>query len=150
VEVDAVSGFLFAVKTEYFARQGLQFDAQYTPCYMEEWDIGLQCRQRGWKCYVVPTTAFDHEWSGSIRALRTIRYMRREETSFDILERNRAIFKQKWERIAREAGTPWLLRTLWPVYGRMLADRLQEQGKSTEADHLRREIAEAFPEEVLR
>jgi hypothetical protein len=150
VEVDAVSGFLFAVKTEYFARQGLQFDAQYTPCYMEEWDIGLQCRQRGWKCYVVPTTAFDHEWSGSIRALRTIRYMRREETCFDILERNRALFKQKWERVAREAGTPWLLRTLWPVYGRMLADRLQEQGKRTEADHLRREIAEAFPEEVLR
>jgi hypothetical protein len=149
VEVDAVSGFLFAVKTDHFARQGLQFDAQYTPCYMEEWDIGLQCKQRGWKCYVVPTTAFDHEWSGSIRALRTIRYMRKEETSFDILARNRLLFKEKWERIARDAGTPWLLRTLWPVYGRMLADKLQEQGKRTEAEQLRKEIAGAFPEEVV-
>jgi hypothetical protein len=149
VEVDAVSGFLFAVKTDNFARRGLQFDAQYTPCYMEEWDIGLQCRQRGWKSYVVPTTSFDHEWSGSIRALRTIKYMRREETSFDILERNRVLFKHKWERIARETGAPWLLRTLWPSYGRMLADKLQEQGRRTEAEHLRKEIAETFPEEVV-
>jgi hypothetical protein len=148
VEVDAVSGFLFAVKTDNFARQGLLFDAQYTPCYMEEWDIGLQCRQRGWKCYVVPTTAFDHEWSGSIRALRTIKYMRHEETSSDILERNKKLFKAKWERIARENNTPWLLRTLWPSYGRLLADKLQEQGRSREAESLRNEIAAAFPAEV--
>lgn len=151
VEVDAVSGFLFAVKTELFARQGLQFDGQFTPCYMEEWDIGLQCRRRGWKCYVVPTSAFDHEWSGSIRAMRTIRYMRREETSGQILERNRMLFKQKWERIARETGMPELLRTLWPSYGRTLADKLQEQGNGQDADNLRKDIAAAFPEaEVLQ
>jgi len=149
VEVDGVSGFLFAVKTELFARQGLQFDGQFTPCYMEEWDIGLQCRLRGWKCYVVPTTAFDHEWSGSIRALRTIRYMRREETSGQILERNRMLFKQKWERIVREAGMPELLRTLWPSYGRQLADKLQEQGKWQEAENLRTDIALTFPEEEV-
>jgi hypothetical protein len=151
VEVDAVSGFLFAVKTDLFARQGLQFDGQYTPCYMEEWDIGLQCRQHGWKCYVVPTTAFDHEWSGSIRALRTIPYMRREETSFQILERNRVLFKQKWARIARSTGTPGLLRTLWPSYGRTLANKLQEQGKRQEAENLRNDISAAFPgEKVLQ
>ncbi len=147
VEVDAVSGFLFAVRTDQFARQGLQFDAQFTPCYMEEWDIALQCRLRGWKCYVVPTTAFDHEWSGSIRALRTIRYMRREETSFQILERNRVLFKQKWERIGASSQVPGLLRTLWPDYGRFVADRLEEQGKRAEAENLRREIAATFPEE---
>ena len=151
VEVDAVSGFLFAVKTELFARQGLQFDGQFTPCYMEEWDIGLQCRRNGWKCYVVPTTAFDHEWSGSIRALRTIRYMRREETSGQILERNRVLFKQKWERIARDTGMPGLLHTLWPSYGRTLADKLQELGKPQDAENLRKDIAAAFPaEEVLQ
>jgi len=151
VEVDAVSGFLFAVKTDLFARQGLQFDGQFTPCYMEEWDIGLQCRRQGWKCYVVPTTAFDHEWSGSIRALHSIRYMRREETPGQILERNRALFRQKWERIARESETPGLLRTLWPLYGRVLADKLQEQGKRQEAENLRSDIALSFPEtEVVR
>jgi hypothetical protein len=149
VEVDAVSGFLFAVKTDLFARQGLQFDAQFTPCYMEEWDIGLQCRQRGWKCYVVPTTSFDHEWSGSIRALRTIRYMRREETTYDILERNRVLFKQKWGRIAQESPVPGLLKTLWPAYGRYVADRLEEQGKRQEADNLRKEIAVSFPEKEI-
>lgn len=151
VEVDAVSGFLFAVKTDQFARQGLQFDAQFSPCYMEEWDIGLQCRQRGWKCYVIPTTAFDHEWSGSIRALRTIRYMRREETTHDILERNRVLFKQKWEHIAEETPVPGLLQTLWPVYGRFVADKLEEQGRIQEAKNLRNEIAATFPlEEAVR
>lgn len=151
VEVDAVSGFLFAVKTDLFARQGLQFDVQFTPCYMEEWDLGLQCRRRGWKSYVVPTTAFDHEWSGSIRALRSIRYMRRDETAGQILERNRMLFTQKWERIAREAGTPELLRTLWPSYGQAVADKLEEQGRRDEAENLRNDIAATFPEEqVLR
>ncbi len=146
IEVDAVSGFLFAVKTSLFAREGLHFDPQFTPCYFEEWDLGLQCRQRGWKCYVVPTTAYDHEWSGSIRALRTIRYMRREETAGQILERNRALFKQKWERVAATSMNPALLRTLWSSYGRGLADTLQQQGRNEEAAHLRRELAASFPE----
>lgn len=147
VEVDAVSGFLFAVRTADFAREGLLFDAQFTPCYLEEWDIGLQCRQRGWKCYVVPTTAFDHEWSGSIRALRTIRYMNREETSQQILDRNRILFRQKWQRIATDTHAPALLRTHWPSSGRSLADSLEAQGALQEAANLRSTIASAFPEQ---
>ncbi len=36
VEVDAVSGSLFAVKTELLNSGVLKFDNQYTPCYFEE------------------------------------------------------------------------------------------------------------------
>ncbi len=75
IEVDAVSGFLFAVKTELFNKGILKFDNQYTPCYFEEWDMGLQIKLAGLKSYVVPTTGYNHEWSGSIRALRIIKYI---------------------------------------------------------------------------
>ena len=75
----------------------------------------------------------------------------RDETAGQILERNRMLFTQKWERIAREAGTPELLRTLWPSYGQAVADKLEEQGRRDEAENLRNDIAATFPEEqVLR
>lgn len=99
VAVDAVSGFFFAVKTEYFNGGSLHFENNFTPCYFEEWDLGLQIKRAGLKSYVVPVTGYDHEWSGSIRALRTIKYMKKEETAGEIHQRNLGIFKEKWEKI---------------------------------------------------
>jgi GT2 family glycosyltransferase len=116
VNVDAVSGFLFGVRSNMFGPGGLQFENSFTPCYFEEWDLGLQCRLMGVKCYIVPTTAYDHEWSGSIRALRTIKYFRSEATSREILDRNRSIFLEKWKGIARNAGSAGFLDSLWTEY----------------------------------
>ncbi|MCC6396858.1 MAG: glycosyltransferase [Bacteroidetes bacterium] len=113
VRVDAVSGFLFGVRTAMFGPGGLQFDARYTPCYFEEWDLGLQCRWAGVACYVVPATGYDHEWSGTIRGLRTIRYFRSEATARQILERNRQLFLDKWKGIAARAGSTAFLESLW-------------------------------------
>ena len=64
IEVDAVSGFLFAVKTELFNKGKLKFENQYTPCYFEEWDMGLQIKLAGLKSYIVPASGYNHEWSG--------------------------------------------------------------------------------------
>lgn len=114
--VDAVSGFLFGVRTNTFGPGGLQFENMYTPCYFEEWDLGLQCRLMGVKCYIVPATGYDHEWSGSIRALRTIKYFRTEATSREILDRNRVLFLEKWHRIARAHGSTRFLDSLWTEY----------------------------------
>ena len=100
--VDAVSGFLFAVKTKYFHDGTLIFENKYTPCYFEEWDTGLQIKQAGLKSWAVPCKGYEHEWSGSIRALRTIKYLDKEETAGEILERNRKIFLEKWNRIDEE------------------------------------------------
>jgi hypothetical protein len=116
IQVDAVSGFLFGVRTNVFGPGGLQFENAFTPCYFEEWDLGLQCRLMGVKCYIVPTAGYDHEWSGSIRALRTIPYFRSESTSREILDRNRAIFLEKWKRINRSMGSNGCLDSLWTEY----------------------------------
>jgi hypothetical protein len=111
--VDNVSGFLFAVNSELFARHGLQFEDKYTPCYFEEWDIGLQCKAAGLGCYIVPVSEYAHEWSGSIRGMREIRYFDRSETAEVILNRNKRIFREKWGRIAEESGSSTLLESYW-------------------------------------
>jgi GT2 family glycosyltransferase len=104
IEVDAVSGFYFAVKREHFAPGGLRFEDAYTPCYFEEWDLGLQIKRAGLKSYVVPTTAYCHHWSGSIAARREIECMGRSETPQGILLRNRQLFLTKWLEIGLNAA----------------------------------------------
>ncbi len=135
VKVDAVSGFLFAVKTKYFANGTLKFENNYTPCYFEEWDVGLQIKLSGLRSYVVPSTGYDHQWSGSIGAMRTIKYMDKEHTVQEIFERNGRLFRNKWERIDQELkrldGYDSLLVSYW-------AEQLLEGGekmiKSNEID----------------
>lgn len=116
IEVDAVSGFFFAVNRRLFSENGLQFENGFTPCYFEEWDIGLQIKQAGLKNYIVPTTAYDHHWSGTIAALRTIPFMGRDETAGVILKRNRQLFLAKWRNISRNKATPGLLHSRWRLF----------------------------------
>lgn len=144
-EVDAVSGFLFAVHTELFHSGTLQVDPRYTPCYFEEWDLGLQCRRHGLRCYVVPVTGYDHEWSGSIRALQTIRYFRLEETSRDILQRNRRLFINKWEAIAGPGDEHRLLESRWIDFCSAFAENLRAQGKHQEAEGVIADVLHVYP-----
>ena len=65
VRCHAVSGFFFAIHLERFLAQKLSFDIQYSPCFSEEWDMGLQVFQAGLACYVVPVTDYDHHWGVS-------------------------------------------------------------------------------------
>lgn len=103
-----VSGFFFAIHRERFLWHRLQFDVRYSPCFMEEWDMGLQVIQAELACYTVPVTDFDHEWgvSGS-RDNTKISYFGREVTRNDILTANREKFLRKWfpkENPATTAG----------------------------------------------
>ena len=116
IEVDAVSGFFFAVSRRLFSEKGLQFDSAYSPCYFEEWDLGLQAKRVGLKCYIMPTEAYDHHWSGTIRALQTIPYLGREEEVGDILKRNCQLFLAKWRAIARKEQNSELLESGWKRY----------------------------------
>lgn len=127
IAVDAVSGFYFAVKLEDFSHKLLSFENAYTPCYFEEWDLGLQIKLAGLACYVVPTTAYDHHWSGSIRALREISSFGRSETAGEILQRNRRLFLHKWQYIAASKNRPDLLESSWREFGPAYALRLMQQ-----------------------
>ncbi len=111
--VDAVSGFLFGVKTEYFQNGTLVFEDAYTPAYFEEWDLGLQIKKAGLASYVIPLTAYEHEWSGSIRSMKKIHFYDKAETPKEILERNKKIFHAKWKRIAENLNSESLLVSIW-------------------------------------
>lgn len=152
IEVDAVSGFLFCVKRELFDSATLKFEAAFSPCYFEEWDLGLQIKMAGFKSYILPTTGYEHHWSGTIRALRTIPYLGREETAGEIIMRNRELFQTKWRGIAhRPATIPSLLQSGWRQYGLKFAQQLVVDGDIISAvDMVNRLVAEYPDDEQIK
>jgi GT2 family glycosyltransferase len=97
VMTDDVSGFCFAIHHERFLQHGLHFDTRYSPCFFEEWDIGMQVRKAGLACYAVPVRDFDHRWGISASPGRTIiNYFGRPLLKADIFRANRQRFIAKW------------------------------------------------------
>lgn len=97
VRTHDISGFLFAIHMDRFLRHGLSYDTRYSPCFMEEWDMGMQVIKSGLACYAVPVTAFEHEWgiSGN-NGNSTIQYFGRTVRRNDVLLDNRQKFVEKW------------------------------------------------------
>jgi GT2 family glycosyltransferase len=97
VRTHDVSGFFFAIHMERFLGHKLCFDNRYSPCFMEEWDMGMQVMKAGLACYAVPVTAFDHQWGISAGLDNTpIPYFGRLVYRNTILTDNRRKFKDKW------------------------------------------------------
>ena len=99
VRTHDVSGFLFAIHLERFREHRLLFDVRYSPCFMEEWDMGMQVLKAGLACYAVPVTDFEHHWgiSGD-RANTPIHYFGRTVYRNDVLQANHRKFKEKWSQ----------------------------------------------------
>lgn len=132
-QVDAVSGFLFAVQRRHFGPAGLKFEEAYTPCYFEEWDLGLQIKRLGLKSWIVPTSAYTHHWSGSIAARREIDFLGQSESPQAILKRNRVLFLTKWRELARNQQCEGILSSCLADYARQtLFTRLKSNDPSVE------------------
>jgi GT2 family glycosyltransferase len=97
VRTHDVSGFFFCIHLPRFLSHKLQFDVRYSPCFMEEWDMGVQVMKAGLSCYAVPVVDFEHEWgiSGS-GDNRPIPYFGRTVYRNELLLANRQKFKEKW------------------------------------------------------
>lgn len=146
-QIDAVSGFLFAIKTELFNNGTLKFDNQYTPCYFEEWDMGLQIKLAGLKSYIIPSSGYNHEWSGSIRALRIIKYLDKAETAADILNRNRKLFLNKWtEKIKQNPAIKNILISNWANLLLNQAEIFSQQNEKEKSLQIYKQVLEEFPE----
>lgn len=94
--VDNVSGFLMVIHRARFEEAGLSFDTRYTPCFMEEWDIGFQIARAGLGAYVVPVTGYGHEWGISHERGQRIRWFRRSASREEVLKGNGERLKEKW------------------------------------------------------
>ena len=106
VRTHDVSGFFFAIHMERFLAHKLSFDIRYSPCFMEEWDMGVQVMKSGLACYAVPVKAFEHHWgiSGD-RENTPISYFNRSVCRNDILSANRQKFLNKWFKTPQPGQT---------------------------------------------
>ncbi|MDA8138501.1 MAG: glycosyltransferase family A protein [Desulfobacteraceae bacterium] len=97
VRTHDVSGFFFALHLERFLEHKLLFDPRFSPCFMEEWDMGVQVMKAGLSSYAVPVTDWEHEWGISGHKENTpINYFGRTVMRNDVLQANRVKFKDKW------------------------------------------------------
>jgi GT2 family glycosyltransferase len=92
-----ISGFFFAIHKQRFLDHKLLFDVRYSPCFMEEWDMGMQILNAGLACYVIPVVEYEHEWgiSGTNENV-PINYMGKIVYRHDILQKNQQKFLDKW------------------------------------------------------
>lgn len=97
VQTHDVSGFFFVIHLERFLLHKLMFDIRFSPCFFEEWDMGLQVLQSGLASYAVPVKGFEHHWGVSQSRENTfINYFGRELDKDNILVENREKFIAKW------------------------------------------------------
>jgi GT2 family glycosyltransferase len=97
VRVQAVSGFFFGIHRRRFIEHNLSFDVRYSPCFMEEWDIGLQVIKAGLASYVVPIFDYEHDWGiSSSRENAKISFFGRMVYRDELLRENRRKFRSKW------------------------------------------------------
>jgi hypothetical protein len=148
LEVDAVSGFFFAIKLQHFNEKTIRFENGLTPCYFEEWDLGLQIKRAGLKNYIVPTAAYDHHWSGSIRALREIDFYEKSETAGEIMLRNRRLFLTKWRGITSRENNRQLLESGFPAYAADHVQILAAEGRFDEARSWLEDITQRCQEDA--
>jgi len=100
VRTHDVSGFLFAIHSERLRKHRLMFDVQFSPCFFEEWDMGLQVIQAGLACYAVPVNGFEHVWGISKASDETtINYFGKDLNRKEIYLRNLERFVAKWRGI---------------------------------------------------
>ena len=97
VRTHDVSGFFFAINRQRFLENGLRFDCRFSPCFYEEWDMGLQVMHAGLHSYAVPVAGFDHHW-GISQADEDpiINYFGRALRRSDIRHANKNKFIEKW------------------------------------------------------
>jgi GT2 family glycosyltransferase len=97
VRTHDVSGFFFALNRQRYLENGLRFDSRFSPCFYEEWDMGLQVMHAGLHSYAVPVIDFDHHWGISQAEADTIiNYFGRNLRRSDIRNANRDKFIDKW------------------------------------------------------
>lgn len=100
VQTHDVSGFFFVIHAKRFLEHNLMFDIQFSPCFFEEWDMGLQVLRAGLASYAVPVHEFEHYWGISKGNSNTyVNYFGKTVLRDEILLQNREKFIKKWSNL---------------------------------------------------
>lgn len=95
-DADAISGFLFMMRTNIFFAVG-GFDVNYTPAGFEEIDMSFAIRRHGFRCTVIPhLDVAHHGCHGVSSSAAPIQYFNQSIGARELHARNRAYFARKW------------------------------------------------------
>jgi len=95
-EADAISGFLFMLRSDLFREIG-GFDVGFTPAGFEEIDMGRMVQQASYRCLVVPHLDVHHFHEHGVSSANVeIQYFKRSICAKHLHERNRRYFLDKW------------------------------------------------------
>ena len=144
IKVDAVSGFMFAIHLERYIKHNLLFDVQFSPCFYEEWDMGLQISQAGLACYAIPVMDFEHHFGASQDENLSVNYFGRKMSREDILPKNRERFIAKWHNTISNEESEKLNRSKTHRFERFL-----EKIKRETYPELATELHSAITEKTL-
>jgi SAM-dependent methyltransferase len=125
IECHAISGFFFTVHLDRFLYNKLIFDTRFSPCFFEEWDIGLQAIQAGLSCYAVPVKDFEHIWGVSANPDLCINYFGRTLHRNIIHLQNREKFELKWYPVLENNNLKEAVTTILKDYSSLPIKSLQ-------------------------
>jgi hypothetical protein len=111
--------------------------------------MGLHIKLAGLKSYAIPSAGYNHEWSSSIRTLKSIKYMDKEETSYEIFNRNMNLFLNKWkEIIEKNTASKNVLRSDWVDVILNNADLCIKNNQKDKALEIYYKIVEQYSDDV--
>jgi len=99
VKTNDFMGAFFAVHMKRLLENHLYFDVQFSPCFLEEWNMGLQALEKDLYCYTVPVDGYGHHMGISMaKSNKTVNYLGKIMRRDDILLNNARKFAKKWLR----------------------------------------------------
>lgn len=97
IRVSNISGFFFILSMEFVIETGFRFDTQFSPAFMEEFDLAFSSRSHGYSTMIITglETHYEHKF-GISETPRMINYFGGSIMSDELSERNRKRFIEKW------------------------------------------------------
>lgn len=99
IDVTNVSGFLFAVNMDFVRKTRFRFDSQFSPAFLEEFDLAFFARKHGYKARIILglDKHYDHDF-GISSGTKKIHYLGSTICTDEISNRNVRRFCEKWDR----------------------------------------------------
>ena len=104
----------------------------------------MQLKSKGLECHIVPTINYDHQWSGSIRSYKKIKYFDVEETPAEISLRNDREFKEKWNAYQDQKPSDFL-ESGWKSFAIDAIEKSALNQYFSQADALLGRLQKDFP-----
>lgn len=99
IDVTNVSGFFFAVNMGFVRRTRFRFDSQFSPAFLEEFDLAFFARKHGYKARIMLglDKYYDHDF-GISSTTKKIHYLGNTIGTDELSERNIQRFCEKWDQ----------------------------------------------------